>query len=68
MILLQNTLVVLVCGALLGKTIRHMWSFTNVKEPVKVLITGAAGMLLFNVLLSYSLHLHLFVLFYCGPM
>lgn len=44
--LLQKALVVLFCGTLMAKIVRHMWSFVNVeKEPVKVLVTGAAGML-----------------------
>ncbi|KAK4742424.1 hypothetical protein SAY87_000425 [Trapa incisa] len=44
--LLQKALVVLFCGTLMAKILRHMWSFVinAEKKPVKVLVTGAAGM------------------------
>lgn len=44
--LLQKCLVVLICGSLLWMIIRYMCSLLKVeKEPVIVLVTGAAGML-----------------------
>lgn len=44
--LLQKLLVVLFTVAFFWKLITYMWSFLNVeKEPVIVLVTGAAGML-----------------------
>lgn len=43
--MLQKSVVVLVCVYLLWKIISYIWSFLNVeKEPVVVLVTGAAGM------------------------
>lgn len=43
--MLQKSVVVLVCVYLLWRIIRYIWSFPNVeKEPVIVLVTGAAGM------------------------
>jgi malate dehydrogenase len=43
--LLQKCLVVLFSIAFFWKLIRHMWSFLNIeKDPVRVLVTGAAGM------------------------
>ncbi|XP_062174495.1 malate dehydrogenase, cytoplasmic-like isoform X1 [Alnus glutinosa] len=42
--LLQKCLVVLFSIAFFWKLIRHMWSFLNIeKDPVRVLVTGAAG-------------------------
>lgn len=44
--LLQKGLVVLLSIAFFWKLIRYMWSFLNIeKDPVRVLVTGAAGML-----------------------
>lgn len=44
-IVLQKCVVVLVCVYFLWKIIRYIWSFRYVeKEPVVVLVTGAAGM------------------------
>lgn len=44
--LLQKLLVVLFTVAFFWKLITYMWSFLNAeKEPVTVLVTGAAGML-----------------------
>ncbi|GKV12809.1 hypothetical protein SLEP1_g23907 [Rubroshorea leprosula] len=40
---LQSILVVLGCICLSWKIIEHMWSFLKLKEPVRVLVTGAAG-------------------------
>ena len=41
----QKSVVVLVCVYLIWKIIRYIWSFLDVqKEPVVVLVTGAAGM------------------------
>lgn len=43
--LLQKFLVVLFTIAFFWKLIRYMWSFVSMeKEPVRVLVTGAAGM------------------------
>ncbi|KAJ8748959.1 hypothetical protein K2173_013397 [Erythroxylum novogranatense] len=43
-VLLQKVSVALFIFALLWKIVKHMWSFLNVeKEPVTVLVTGAAG-------------------------
>lgn len=43
--LVEKVVVVLGCLYLSRKIIRHMWSLLNVeKEPVTVLVTGAAGM------------------------
>ncbi|KAM7276011.1 hypothetical protein ACFE04_017877 [Oxalis oulophora] len=44
-LLIQKILVSLFSATLLWKIVRHMWKFLNVlgKEPVRVLVTGAAG-------------------------
>ncbi|XP_044481266.1 malate dehydrogenase, cytoplasmic-like isoform X1 [Mangifera indica] len=43
-VLLQKILVVLFCITLFWKIIKHMASFLNIpKEPIRVLVTGAAG-------------------------
>ena len=54
--LLQKLLVVLFTVSFFWKLITYMWSFLNVeKEPVIVLVTGAAGMLkpIFFFLLAF---------------
>jgi hypothetical protein len=57
--LLQKGLVVLLSIAFIWKLVRYMWSFLNIeKDPVRVLVTGAAGMLnplFFLVYVSLSL-------------
>jgi malate dehydrogenase len=46
LVLLQNGLAVLFIIAFFWTLIKYMWSFVKIeKEPVKVLVTGAAGML-----------------------
>lgn len=57
-VVIQKVLVVSFCVALGWKIIKHMWSFLNVpKEPIRVLITGAAGMFLFCFIHVSSLHI-----------
>jgi hypothetical protein len=44
--LLQKGLVVLLSIAFFWNLVRYMWSFLNIeKDPVRELVTGAAGML-----------------------
>lgn len=51
--LLQKLLVGLFAVVFIWKMVRHMWGFLNLeKEPVVVLVTGAAGMLLFIFILN----------------
>lgn len=48
LLLLQPVLVVSFSVVFFWKLIKYMWSFLNVeKEPVRILVTGAAGMLIF---------------------
>lgn len=45
---LETPLVVMGCVLLSWKIVKHIWSFLDVgKEPVTVLVTGAAGMSFF---------------------
>lgn len=47
--LIQKVVIVFVCLYLSWRIIRYIWSFLDVeKDPVIVLVTGAAGMFLIN--------------------
>lgn len=60
--LFQKILVVSFTVVFFWKLIKYMWSFLNIeKEPVTVLVTGAAGM--FIIYIS-SFQLKLFISFY----
>lgn len=53
--LLQKILMVSFTVVFFWKLIKHMWSFLNIeKEPVTVLVTGAAGMFI-SIFLAFSL-------------
>lgn len=43
---IEKPVVLLGCAYLSWKIVRHIWSFLNIeKDPITVLVTGAAGML-----------------------
>ncbi|MFS8022787.1 hypothetical protein Hanom_Chr16g01443561 [Helianthus anomalus] len=47
--LVQKVVVLLICLSLSWRIIRYIWSFADVeKDPLIVLVTGAAGMSLIN--------------------
>lgn len=53
---IEKPIVLLGCAYLSWKIVTHIWSFMNIeKDPITVLVTGAAGM--FNLYCIYFLFL-----------
>lgn len=62
---MEKPLVLLGCAFLSWKIVRHIWSFLNIeKDPITVLVTGAAGMLInyMAAIIFYTVNI-LFTLF-----